>query len=253
MIVRLIGGLGNQMFQYAFGKSVSAVRNEEVSFSRPPYWRPYGLGAYPISVPITGETSSIYYEPGFTFDPNVYTAPRGVTFIGYWQTAKYFNEPMVRAFFKLRNQPSDKTKAIADDIQSAGEASVFIHARRGDYTQPGTNEYHGIPTMDYYNVAIEKIRVQHENAKFFAFSDEPEWCRANFPEFTIVDHNADTPHEDLWLMSQCQNAIMANSSFSWWGAWLNKTQQPRLVIAPQRWFLADVNTRDLLPEGWVAL
>lgn len=253
MIVRLMGGLGNQMFQYAFGASLSAVRNEKVMFSQHLGGRLYGLGAYPIEVRFADETRIMYNEPSFSFDPNVSNAQPGTTFVGYWQTEKYFNVPLVRSAFVPRNMASDKSLRIAESITHA-KTSAFLHVRRTDYTQGSTNAYHGMPTMTYYLAGIENIRKHHEDVRFFIFSDEPEWCKDNFPkEFTVVDHNEKTPHEDIWLMSRCQHAVIANSSFSWWGAWLGDTQQSRLVFAPKTWFLANVDTRDLLPEGWIKL
>ena len=254
MIVRLCGGLGNQCFELAFGVSLSAARNEEVLFSHPQVGgRPYGLGAFSYDVRLTSERGSVYTEPGFQFDPNAINAPRGATFIGYWQTEKYFNAPLVRQVLTLRNPPSDKSKAVADVISHAGAKSAFLHVRRGDYTQGSTNAYHGMLTMDYYTAAVEKIKAMYEDVQFFIFSDEPEWCRANFPtEMTIVDHNTSAAHEDMWLMSQCRHAVTANSSFSWWGCWLGDTQTERICIAPQHWFAgANLDTKDIVPDRWL--
>jgi hypothetical protein len=255
MIVRLNGGLGNQMFELAFGVSMGAARGEEVLFSHPQVGgRPYGLSAYSANVRLVNERPPVYNEPGFQFDPNAINAPRGATFVGYWQTEKYFNAGLVRQALTLRNEPSDKSKAVADAIR-ADEKSAFLHVRRGDYTQGTTNAFHGMPTMDYYTTAIAGIKAAHEGARFFIFSDEPDWCRANFPkDFTIVDHNAGAPHEDIWLMSQCRHAVTANSSFSWWGCWLGDTQTERVCISPKRWFAgANLNTDDIIPDRWMKL
>jgi hypothetical protein len=251
MIVRLVGGLGNQCWQAAFGLSVSAARGEEVFFSYTPNWRPYGLDAYLIDAHIVHESPTVYREPGFTFDPGVYSAPRGATFIGYWQTPKYFNEGLIRAAFTLRNAPSSASQVVADQIR--GSNSAFLHVRRTDYTQGHTRDYHGLLPMEYYTAAIEHVRKHCENTKFFVFSDDPQWCRETFPEFTVVDHNATTPHEDIWLMSLCKHAITANSSFSWWGAWLGDGAPGRIVVVPAKWFLADIDTKDLVPERWLRI
>jgi hypothetical protein len=253
MIVRLQGGLGNQMFQYAFGKSLSCLRKEEVYFSLPRQDRPYGLDAFSTEVRFVDETNVLINESGFQYDPKVLSAPVGATYIGFWQTERYFNEALVRKSFVLRNKPGDKSQEIADNITQA-EVSAFLHVRRGDYTTPNTNAYHGMPVVSYYMEAIRRIQEKHEEAKFFVFSDEPNWCRTAFPkEFTIVDHNANSPHEDIWLMSQCKHGIIANSSFSWWGAWLGDTQPSRLIFAPERWFNVPLDTSDLLPGRWIRL
>src|SRR5208282_6684744 len=107
--------------------------------------------------------------------------------------------------------------------------------------------------------AIDHIRSHSEGVKFFVFSDDPEWCKANFPEFLTIDHNKagngtapGKEHEDLWLMSLCRHAIIANSSFSWWGAWLGDDQPNRVVIGPERWFVTpNLETKDIIPERWL--
>jgi hypothetical protein len=256
MVVRLMGGLGNQMFQCAFGASVGKVRGEEVTFSYTPNWRPYGLGAFSADVRLTGETSAVFLEPGFGFCGDVYAAPPNMTYVGYWQTERYFDRELVRRAFVLRNGVSDKTRAAADDILSDNN-SAFLHIRRTDYLNKGTAEYHGRPSPEYYAEAMGRIRACREDVRFFVFSDDPEWCRAEFaaPEFKVIDHSASAPHEDIYLMGLCRDAILANSSFSWWGAWLSPHEKgnKRLVFAPKRWFLADVDTPDRIPERWTKL
>jgi hypothetical protein len=257
MVVRLHGGLANQMFQYVFGESVSAVRNEEVSYSRPEVDRLYGFNIKPIKL------SREYGQPFGDincFDERVYRAPYGTLFVGYWQTEKYFDSEMVRREFTLKGGLSDKSEEIADAIAKAGKASAFLHVRRGDYVFDYNLKVHGMPSMRYYNEAIERIRAQHEGARFFVFSDDPEWCQANFPtDFTVISHNKtnrDTPwreHEDIWLMSLCHNGAIANSSFSWWGAWLGDMQQDRLVFAPRLWFTGGAESKDIVPGRWTKL
>lgn len=251
MIVRLMGGLGNQLWQAAFGLSVGAARSEEVFFSYTPNGRSYSLGAYQIDVKLVPESGPIFNEPGFSFSPSVYDAPQGATFVGYWQTAKYFNVSLVRSAMQLRAIPSNQSLRVADSIRQ--RESAFLHVRRGDYTQGATNAYHGMPTMEYYTAAVEYIRSRHGDVEFFVFSDDPEWCRAAFPDFTVIDHNAGAAHEDIWLMSLCKHGVTANSSFSWWGMWLGSVQQNRIRIAPRRWFLADIDIRDLIPDGWIQI
>jgi hypothetical protein len=206
-------------------------------------------------------TGPLITEPVFAFDPSVYTRPKGCSFIGHWQTEKYFDVPLVRQDMTLRNPINDKSKMIADAIQNAGEKSAFLHIRRTDYMIPTNVAYHGHPTLRYYNEVIERVRAQHEGAKFFVFSDEPEWCRANFSsDFTFVDHNKmgvdgkpGQEHEDIYLMSLCRHAAIANSSFSWWGAWLGDTQPDRMVFAPKHWFVVNLETKDIVPERWIKL
>src|ERR1700722_5976614 len=137
MIVVLQGGLCNQLFQYAFGRSVSLARGEEVLFTRDRVdadsKRSYSLGAFNVNVKFApAPIEPIYGEPIFQYDPGVYTAPTNSTFIGHWQTEKYFNEEVVRKELTFRDRPSAKTQQIAEDILQAGKRSAFLHIRRTD-------------------------------------------------------------------------------------------------------------------------
>jgi hypothetical protein len=268
MIVRLKGGLGNQMFQYAFGRSVSLAKKEDLFFTRD-YCdsdpkRCYALGVFDVPIKFVSEPKNpVYHESPFSFNPQVYTMPKNVLFEGYWFTEKYFNRPIIRVCFSPRTM-SDKSQAVAEEIISLDEKSAFLHIRRTDFTT--LSEYHTNLTMNYYAAAMKLICQKVPNAKFFVFSDDPEWCKVAFPsEFTVVAHNkpggrmfgsdqSGTEHEDLWLMSLCRHAVIANSSFSWWGAWLGDEQENRIVVGPKRWFgpaLAGLDTGDITPERWI--
>jgi hypothetical protein len=122
-------------------------------------------------------------------------------------------------------------------------------------------------TREYYNIARQWIHAAQEGVKFFIFSDDPDWCKNEFPGFRVVDHNkpggklfgtdqTGKEHEDLWLMGLCRHAIIANSTFSWWGAWMGDEQPGRTVIGPKTWFgpaLAQLETKDILPDRWIKL
>ena len=165
----------------------------------------------------------------------------------------------------MRAPLSAQTQRLAEEIE-AGMNSVFIHVRRTDYLLP-MNSWMGIMPMSYYAQAANYLQSRCFNAKFFVFSDDPEWCRQNFPpSFRIVDHNkAGTSgngpgqeHEDLLLMSLCCHAIIANSSFGWWGAWLGDFLG-KIVVAPNQWFNGTLGgrwtpeTSDIVPARWVKL
>lgn len=264
MIVTLQGGLGNQMFQYAFGVSVAKARNnEELFFTRyrvdEDLKRSYSLGPFMCDLKfVPKETIPNFTEDVFRFDPMVYSRPIGSSFSGHWQTERYFNTDLVRQGLAFRNLMSTRTMEVAEQILSAGANSVFLHVRRGDYLWKENVIFHGSPTSNYYNAAINHISERTINTKFFVFSDEPDWCRTEFPNFTVIDHNKPgdhiapgQEHEDLYLMSLCRHAVIANSSFSWWGAWLGDTQQDRIVIAPDRWFVVNMETKDIIPDRWI--
>jgi glycosyl transferase family 11 len=261
MIVTLQGGLANQLWQFAFGVSVAKVRKEDVFFTRnrvdADVKRSYALDAFQINpIFVERETENKFYDGG-RFNPDVYIAPPDTTFIGYWQAEKFLNPDLVRAL-TLRYKPSDETLKIAEQILEA-DNSVFIHVRRGDYVQEKhTANFHGNLSTEYYARALGHL-LDLTPCKFFVFSDDPGWCYENFPDFQIVDHNkpgdgtaSGREHEDLWLMSLCQHAIIANSAFSFWGALLGDEQKGRTVIAPKQWF-ANSEAPDMCPERWTKI
>jgi hypothetical protein len=264
MIITLMGGLANQLFQYAFGISVAQERGEQLFFTRNrvdnDVKRSYGLDTLQTSIRFVPQESETKFYDGGLFNPDVYKVAPGTTFIGYWQTEKYFNAPMIREDIQLAKPPSEKTLRLAEEIMRT-ENSTFIHVRRGDYvSEKHTSDFHGNLSQGFYDRAIERIRAS-AHANFFVFSDDPEWCRTAFPGFRIVDHNrpgdgktAGLEHEDLWLMSLCRHAIIANSAFSWWGAWLGDGQKGRMVIAPKQWFQNPNQTDvDIVPDRWVKI
>jgi len=265
MIVTLMGGLANTLFQYAFGISVAKARGEEVLFTRnrvdADVKRSYGLDIFCANIDFAEqETEDKFYDNG-AFNPTAYTSSPNTTFIGYWQNEKWFDEPLVRLCTRQLHMYSDKTMRIAAEIAEAPN-STFIHVRRGDYVnERHTSEFHGNLLLDYYSKAIRRIE-DSAYPKFFVFSDDPEWCRKQFPRnFIIVGHNKPgdgkapgREHEDLFLMSLCRHAIIANSAFSWWGAWLGDEQKGRMVIAPKQWFQdPGANSSDIVPNRWVKI
>ena len=274
MTVCLSAGLGNQMFQYAFGRSVSLARGEDVLFTRdrfdiPDSIRCYALDAFKVPIKFApGLQDPIYWENPYSFNPRVYTVGNGMSFDGQWQTEKYFDAPTVRKAFALPHLEhclGEKSYAVAADILRCGESSAFLHVRRTDYLEGLNPGHHGNMSIEYYRSAIARIKEEIKGVKFFVFSDDPEWCRQAFPEFRTVDHNrpggryfgsdvTGREHEDIWLMSLCRHAVIANSTFSWWGAWLGDDRPGRIVIAPDRWFSqTSLDYKDIVPERWTKI
>lgn len=171
---------------------------------------------------------------------------------GYFQAHQYLEqvEPQLRKELAFREPAAAKNLDMLDQIRSS-ESPVSIHIRRGDYT----SIYGGrdaLP-MTYYNNAIRVVEEHMQNPCFFVFSDDIGFARENLPQtgrFVFVDHNDQTnAHEDLRLMSACRHHIIANSTFSYWGAWLN-ADPAKLVIAPDRWLDPEVPHPDLIPSTW---
>jgi hypothetical protein len=175
---------------------------------------------------------------------------------GTWQSEAYFSEiaNRVRAEFTLR-EPATEANAIMSRTISSNPSAVSLHIRRGDYViDKATRSIHEVCSEGYYRRALQHVAEAMSKPHIFVFSDDPTWAHENlripFPT-TIVDHNPPNQgHEDLRLMSLCRHHIIANSSFSWWGAWLCRYPN-KIVYAPGRWYnLVGYNIRDIVPIGW---
>src|SRR5271157_4957763 len=163
MIVVLKNGLGNQMFQYAFGRSVSLAKDEDLSFTRnlvdSDPKRCYALGVFDLPIRFVQPPQvAAFIESPHSFNPNVYRFPKGTVFDGQWQTEKYFNVPLVRGVFSACKSMSEASVRVAGEIQECGGQSAFIHVRRTDYLSKDGSWFHGSPTLDYYERGVSYIR-----------------------------------------------------------------------------------------------
>jgi hypothetical protein len=194
-------------------------------------------------------------EAHFHFDPALAAATAPAYLTGYWQSERYFaaQADQIRRDFAAIAPLEPENAALAEVIRAS--AAVSLHVRRGDYVSDArTQAVHGVCGLDYYARAMDRVEALVPNPHYIVFSDDPDWTRANLASphaMTFVTANPPARgYRDMQLMSMCRHHIIANSSFSWWGAWLN----PRLdktVIAPARWFASgDKDTRDLLPAAW---
>ena len=290
IIVKLKGGIGNQMFQYAAGRRLTYVLGTELKLDISVFenynLRKYELGSFNIledfASPrevktLTSQKNGVLAglvrcllrrpkdlapshirESYFHFDSEILNLPNNVYLDGYWQNEKYFNniEDVIRKEFAITVPQTSENQKIAELISS--HESVSLHVRRGDYVSDlQTSKVHGTCGLDYYARAIAEIYSRVDSPHFFVFSDDMEWSKANLDishPVVFVDHNnALTSYEDLRLMSLCKHHIIANSSFSWWGAWLNQNSC-KIVLAPKKWFNSvDYNTKDLIPDGWLKI
>jgi hypothetical protein len=197
-------------------------------------------------------------ESGFEFDPSILGSTVPCYLQGYWQSPKYFAsiDPMIRKELSLKEPLAGENLAAADSIASS--LAVSVHVRRGDYaSSEATSRYHGTCSVEYYLAAEEQMRRMLGEPTLFVFSDDPDWVARNLrfqSPIVILRHNGpERDYEDLRLMSLCQHHIIANSTFSWWGAWL--CQNPdKIIIAPRNWFReATQSTRDLIPYNWIRM
>lgn len=261
IIVRLLGGMGNQLFQYAYGQALRH-RGHDVAYSRESLiegtHREYSLDFLsPFLSPPKGE---LVREKSHIFDPEMLWVPDHTTVEGYFQCEQYFQEVAhdIRSrFYHIWDQNPLTGYAFEVQQEVFSHNSVSIHVRRKDYV--ALQNYHGLLGMDYYEKAINLMTEKYgiieppDGLKFLVFSDDPSWCRQNFSSrFYIVESLS--KYDDLRLMSRCDHAIIANSTFSWWAAWLGDNQSGRAVIAPEKWFQTDeIDYRDIVPSRWIKI
>jgi hypothetical protein len=199
-----------------------------------------------------------YKEKTFNYDPGVFKLKGNVYLDGYWQTEKYFEdiEEIIKNDFTVKTEPDEKNRELLNQIKNCN--AVAVHIRRGDYVMdPQTESILGSCSLDYYRRCVEIIAKRISDPHFFVFSDDPKWTKENieidFPTTYIYHNGPNKGYEDLRLMSHCKHFIIANSSFSWWGAWLSDNSD-KIVVAPKSWFRKeDNNTKDLIPEGWLRI
>ena len=197
-------------------------------------------------------------EPHFSYWPGINDVPDACYLAGYWQSEKYFADqtPQIRQDFRFGPSMSEENETIAELIASSN--AISIHIRRGDYLKNPINvSIYGICSLAYYQAAIAHIAERVSNPHFIVFSDDLAWAREHLNtgfQMTYVDHNFGTEsYNDMRLMSLCQHHIIANSTFSWWGAWLGSHPE-KMVIAPDPWFDDQrMNSSDLIPDTWHTL
>jgi len=197
-------------------------------------------------------------ENGHEFHPDALKLKGDYLLDGYWQTEKYFKKyrKMILQEFSFPEKINKKNKEIERKIEN--EVAVSIHVRRGDYaSNKTTNAHHGVLSLRYYKKSIKLINEKIKKPLFIVFSDDPKWCKNNLPvpkKSIFIDHNAGgKSFEDMRLMSLCKHNVIANSSFSWWGAWLNQNQS-KIVIAPNSWFKNKKSKkREIIPDDWIKI
>lgn len=281
--VKLMGGLGNQMFQYAIAAAVAARNQAKVyvdrsflekqsdgSYTQRHYalselrCQPNAAGCllrkelqlaqkYPSLPKLLPFIPVPFSEESPQFQKRVSEIRRSVLFIGYWQSEKYFQDyrPNLLREFAPRHRLSNEAQVIRHLIEQSPE-SVSIHVRRGDYVKlASAAAYHGVASLEYYQKAIDLIHARTIKPSFFLFSDDPDWVAANLKVSNSHLVKYLTEIEDLTLMKICKHNIIANSSFSWWAAWLNNNPG-KIVIAPKKWFSHDKNP-DLIPSSWIQI
>lgn len=290
--VRLMGGLGNQMFQYAIGRKLALKNNTKLNMDMVFFEniadvdtpREYELDCFNIQQyflapskrpqenpdanylgrkgklrklkhKVLGKAWSIYREPHHHFDKKVLDSGDGTYLVGFWQSEKYFKDirSQLLADFSFKSKPSKANQEILNQIKAG--PSISLHVRRGDYvSNKHANKFHGTKGSPYYQKAVKEITKKAPNEyTVFVFSDDINWCKKNLklPFKTVYVAGNKKGFEDMRLMVNCDHNIIANSSFSWWAAWLNQNPK-KIVVGPKQWFNEPgVNTNDVLPGSWI--
>ncbi len=289
--IRLIGGLGNQMFQYACGRALAERMGTQLyadlSAFKTYQLHEYGLDSFQADIVKTPahlstgtrvwavlrrlgispaayfrllDTQWIHEGGDLSYQPQRLVFEGSAYLDGYWQCERYFNdfEDRIRGDFRLEPKLQQQ---LAERRQQSGigcSNTVSLHVRRGDYiTDQTAQATHGSLGEDYYRKAVEYL-TQHLGGTFrlLVFSDDIAWARDNLrlPAQTVfVEPHERSPQIDMHLMASCDHHVIANSSFSWWGAWLNPSAT-KTVIAPARWFRnTALNADDICPAEWVRL
>lgn len=259
IISKIQGGLGNQIFQWAYGRAIELEFQKnlklDISFylmnspgSTPRY---FSLNKFPnlkVDIFDSRPQNIININDDFNYRKIEFSSNLDYYLFGYWQSEKYFENYSGTIITELSPNESNISKLISK-YPSIINNSISLHVRRTDYVS--SNGYHPVMDINYYKSALELLGDYDD---LFIFSDDIEWCKSNFNFKNMIFVQGNDDVEDLWLMSLCKNNIIANSSFSWWGAYINLNKNKN-VIAPKNWFgeKVNLNEKDIIPKNWIKI
>ena len=268
--IQLKGGLGNQMFQVASALGIATLKKTKLALDiswfkqnhKVDTKRDYELSIFhnihKLLIQEFAQNNRIIHEDRIQYTNNLINIVDGSSIDGYLQSYKYFEhvQDEIRDLFtfdvnKIPNFLLEKVEKIQNS------ESVSIHIRRGDYKKTeGAYHFHGICGLEYYKNAISYFRQEFKEPMFYIFTDDIDWAKQNFQDDDIIIVTSLGDYHswiDMYLQSVCKHNIIANSSFSWWAAWLNKNQEKK-VIAPKKWFFSEeIVLDDLYPKEWTIL
>ena len=282
IIVKLKGGLGNQLSQYALGRNLALKNSTKLKFDitelEQDELRDYELDNFNISGSIATKNEIMFIQnfskkniiskilgtlgqhyfyikqKNLYFDAGILGKRGNIYLDGYWHGENYFKDirKIIIKDFTVRCEPDKRNKSMLEKIENSN--SIGVHIRRKDYvSNKKTNKVHGTCSLEYYYNAIKIIEKKVRNPEFFVFSDDPQWTKANLklkhPTIYVDINGPEKGYEDLRLMSNCKHFIIANSSFSWWGAGLSNNPN-KIICAPERWFVS-ADEGDIIPKSWV--
>ncbi|MGZ4049314.1 MAG: alpha-1,2-fucosyltransferase [Bacteroidia bacterium] len=290
IIVKIYGGIGNQMFQYAAARRLAYKNTSELKLDITHYdtlvlpyglpYRTFDLSIFNINLNIASEKEinsfknesdsffkkginkiknkisphTFIYEPHYHFYPELLNKKGNIYIDGYWQSEKYFIDikEILKEEFTILTTLNTEGLELLSQIKNTN--SICLNIRR----QEGSNRYSSSYFEEYINNSMNFMSSEISNPHFFIFSDDLNWVRENVKfnyQYTIVEKHlyGDKFRDCLFLMINCKHLIIPNSSFGWWAAWLN-TNPDKIVVAPKKWALdTTINTQDLIPENWIRL
>lgn len=285
IIVQLKGGLGNQLFQYAAGFSLALHKKCQLKVDCNYLGKDVVVGSlrelelknFKIEVEIASQDEInfffnkdtllqklippykrfVYKEANFTYDTKFFESRESLYLKGYRQSEKYFSICKNNLLSKLQIKEEIGLDYLSLSKEFKKDKSVALHVRRGDYLQKEALRFHGVLDASYYNSALKKINSKIENPTLYVFSDDINWVKQNLhlPKnvMYVTNEMSKTAISDFHLISSCKHQIIANSTFSWWAAYLNPNPN-KIVIAPKKWFNnAPYDTRDLFPPDWILM
>lgn len=284
IVIHHWGGLGNQMFQYATGYALAKRLNTELKIDISDYnvvttegvQRDYEMSIFNLSPPFASKKDlnkffkprriidsllffrySQYIQKNYHYTEEINDIKNNTMIMGSWQSEKFFRDFSTEIRKELAFK--EPLRNIHNDIISLinNTNSISLHIRRGDYiSHEKYNKLIGPCSIQYYEKAINIASSKVNDPHFFVFSDDLEWVKENlridFPHNYISSNQGKYSYEDMYLMSLCKHNIISNSSFSWWGAWLNNNPE-KIVIAPNPWMDGDLNSKDVVPETWIKI
>lgn len=286
--VRISGGLGNQLFQYAFGRYLENILKCEVFFDIQTNKksvdftnRELGITSFNINIKLATNSQlkivkhfkkgminrinrkitqilpfiykSYFVEFGMHNKIKNKFIKRNCYYDGYWQNFNYLKpiQDILQKEIKIKSNISEEFQNILNKIEMSN--AISIHIRRGDYISIKKNRQKYMScSLEYYNNAIDFFIKENSESIFYIFSDDIPWAKNNFcgSHFSFINENK--AHQDLYLMSRCKSNIIANSTFSWWAAWINPNKN-KIVVAPKYWYIKNNLTSELIPESWVRM
>jgi Glycosyl transferase family 11 len=286
IVTRMTGGLGNQLFQYAVGRSLALKHDTQLLLDMSAYddanARAYTLGHFNIKQNFYNAPNKFhklsnllihgnkfypyqaYINNDLIFDEQVLELPDHSLLIGYWQSEKYFKHIRKELLADLVLTTAMSTTALKRLQEIKNAHAVCVHIRRGDYlSNPSAAKIYFRCDEEYYKNAFLKLNAQVQDLKFFVFSDDIDWAKEHLQfiaNAVFIDDPDRSNYEDFELMRHCQHFITANSTYSWWAAWSSE-YSGKIIITPAQWFLVDqdpdtgfkLSVKDLIPEAWIKI